>query len=165
MLRRRSGTTSLPNFNSLSQGFPADRIGGAGPRGFPCELSVVQTTRPGRPPERLQPSAFRWPFHFEGVACNGLNVQVAVDGERVDMLAATLTISPSGCRSPTGALPSSSINSRRAASPASSPASISPFRSRVARHAGAARHGLMDWADDRSQAQADSGFWQRPRIP
>src|SRR5258705_2692752 len=110
MLRRRSGTTSLPNFNSLSQGFPADRIGVAGPRGFPCELSVVQTTRPGRPPERLQPSAFRWPFHFEGVACNGLDVQVAVDGERVDMLAATLTISPSGCRSPTGALPSSSIN-------------------------------------------------------
>ena len=31
------------------------------------------------------------PLHFEGVACNGLDVEVAVDGEREDTLAATLT--------------------------------------------------------------------------
>jgi hypothetical protein len=30
-------------------------------------------------------------FYFEGVACNGPDVQVAVDGERMDTLAATLT--------------------------------------------------------------------------
>jgi hypothetical protein len=77
----------------------------------------------------LQLPAFRRPFDLERVALDriDIDIEIAFDGERSHPLAPRCRMSPSGSRGPDGVQPVSSRNSRRAATAASSPSSISPL--------------------------------------
>src|SRR6266566_552707 len=69
----------------------AGRERAAGRRGSCPERPAGRTIRRGRFPEGLHHSASRRPLDLEGVAFDGLNVEVAFDREAKDPFASTLT--------------------------------------------------------------------------